>query len=38
MKTMKRLFVLTIALLVAMTTFAKMQDIAGKVVHAQGNP
>ena len=35
---MKRLFVLTIALLVAMTTFAKTQDIGGKVVDAQGNP
>lgn len=35
---MKRLFVLTIALMVAMTTFAKTQDIGGKVVDAQGNP
>lgn len=35
---MKRLFVLTIALMVAMTTFAKTQDIGGKVEDAQGNP
>ena len=37
-KVSKRLFALTTALMVTMLTFAKTQDIGGKVVDAQGNP
>ena len=35
---MKRLFVLTIALMVTMTTFAKTQDLGGKVIDEKGSP
>lgn len=42
MKIMKkismRLFALTIALMMTMTSFAKTQDLGGKVVDVQGNP